>query len=320
MSMTPQETQRRVAALEARVQALDKKLTAVQSTSVQQSSPSPSQVVLGGLPSSLKSILNLGFAWVANQVNVMAGLGIVVDATGVRAKIKSGGGLSVDVDGLYSGVNPSDYIPQSLATAANDFLVASGAGAWIKNTLAQVKTLIGITDAANIEPGHKHSKLWASDGSPQGVDLDADGKVTIGTTLFIAIASGATATLNSTGTGNYCLYQLWHDGLVGELGLVGVASGDNDGSNFYFIPNTLYLSADDGCSGGLIIMAADAAGEIIFVTGGSDLTNKRAKFKANGLLNLSYVPVYATNILALAGGLVAGDVYKLATGEMRIVV
>lgn len=39
-------------------------------------------------------------------------------------------------------------IDKSLATAANDFLVASGAGAWVKKTLAEVKTILGLGTAA----------------------------------------------------------------------------------------------------------------------------------------------------------------------------
>lgn len=42
-------------------------------------------------------------------------------------------------------------IPKSLATAANDFLVASGAGAWVKKTLTEVKTLLGLKSAAYTE-------------------------------------------------------------------------------------------------------------------------------------------------------------------------
>lgn len=44
-----------------------------------------------------------------------------------------------------------------------------------------------LKNAASIEPGHKHSKLWASDGSVQAVFVDAAGKVGIGAvpaTLF----------------------------------------------------------------------------------------------------------------------------------------
>jgi len=36
------------------------------------------------------------------------------------------------------------YVKHALATAANDFLVASGAGAFVKKTLAEVQTLLGI--------------------------------------------------------------------------------------------------------------------------------------------------------------------------------
>jgi peptide/nickel transport system permease protein len=35
---------------------------------------------------------------------------------------------------------------------------------------------------------------------------------------------------------------------------------------------------------------------------------------------LTALPIYADNATALAGGLIAGDVYKTATGELRIVV
>ena len=37
-------------------------------------------------------------------------------------------------------------------------------------------------------------------------------------------------------------------------------------------------------------------------------------------LKLTALPEYADNAAALAGGLIAGDVYKTATGELRIVV
>jgi hypothetical protein len=37
-------------------------------------------------------------------------------------------------------------------------------------------------------------------------------------------------------------------------------------------------------------------------------------------LTLTALPVYANNAAAIAGGLIAGDVYKTSTGELRIVV
>jgi len=37
-------------------------------------------------------------------------------------------------------------------------------------------------------------------------------------------------------------------------------------------------------------------------------------------LRLTALPSYANNAAAITGGLIAGDVYKTATGELRIVV
>lgn len=39
-----------------------------------------------------------------------------------------------------------------------------------------------LKNAGSVDPGHKHSKLWASDGSPEVVTVDATGNVGIGTT------------------------------------------------------------------------------------------------------------------------------------------
>lgn len=46
----------------------------------------------------------------------------------------------------------------------------------------------------------------------------------------------------------------------------------------------------------------------------------RARITSSGLLKLPNLPTYADNAAALSGGLVSGDVYKTATGELRITV
>ena len=38
-----------------------------------------------------------------------------------------------------------NVIKHALATAANDFLVASGSGVYVKKTLAETKTILGVT-------------------------------------------------------------------------------------------------------------------------------------------------------------------------------
>jgi hypothetical protein len=53
---------------------------------------------------------------------------------------------------------------------------------------------------------------------------------------------------------------------------------------------------------------------------GVGITNPQAKLHVNGTVRLQNLPIFANNAAAIAGGLVADDVYKTATGELRIVV
>ena len=57
------------------------------------------------------------------------------------------------------------------------------------------------------------------------------------------------------------------------------------------------------------------AGTLNFGTSGA----VRAFIRANGVVNFSVVSVYADNAAALTGGLLAGDIYKTATGQLMIV-
>ena len=66
-----------------------------------------------------------------------------------------GDGGQIDHGGL-AGLADDDhgqYIKHSLATAANDMLMASGAGAFVKKTLAEVKTALGLGSAAYTASG-----------------------------------------------------------------------------------------------------------------------------------------------------------------------
>jgi hypothetical protein len=50
--------------------------------------------------------------------------------------------------GIGTDTSTSDYVKHSLATAANDFLVASGSGAFAKQPFAQTKTTLGLGTVA----------------------------------------------------------------------------------------------------------------------------------------------------------------------------
>jgi hypothetical protein len=91
----------------------------------------------------------------ANSKTLKNGLGLVtaVGSPGSDSNVPSEKAVRAGLDAR---------ILHSLATAANDFLVASGSGAFIKKTLAETKTLLGVVEGA--------AKFWtAFPGTPARV-------------------------------------------------------------------------------------------------------------------------------------------------------
>jgi len=80
--------------------------------------------------------------------------GATADQTGAEIvalleALTAGNRLShTKLDDLTTGDPHTQYTKHSLATAVSDFLVASGAGVFIKKTLAEVKTILGLGTAA----------------------------------------------------------------------------------------------------------------------------------------------------------------------------
>lgn len=70
-----------------------------------------------------------------------------------------------------------------------------------------------------------------------------------------------------------------------------------------------------GCFQADLAILTQSAADIIFFT----TSIEAARIKANGTVNMSNLQVFATNALALAGGLVAGDLYRSAVGVVSIV-
>lgn len=164
--------------------------------------------------SAQRTTLGLGGAAV---LNVGTGAGDVAagnrGVTNADTHDHSGGdGGQIDHGGL-AGLADDDhtqYIKHSLATAADDFLIADVSGSFVKHTLAQTKSTLGLGDAAYKNTGTTAGTVSAGDDSRfvtggnshdhaggDGAQIDHTGLSNIGTNahsvIDIFIASKASA-------------------------------------------------------------------------------------------------------------------------------
>jgi hypothetical protein len=117
-----------------------------------------------------------GFEPAVTKGNVTAGsTKISLGGTPTGAAFKA---FSIDVDqtkldhGSIGGLTDDDhtqYIKHVLSTAGNDFLVGSGSNTYIKKTLAETKTILGIA-GANVTAGSNKISLG---GTPTGAAIVA---------------------------------------------------------------------------------------------------------------------------------------------------
>ncbi len=83
-----------------------------------------------------EEMVGAGHPTKSDTLNRLANVEHNNDGTHKAAAISSGGGIL-----------------HSLATAANDFLVASGVGVYIKKTLAETRTILGVDQATTSATG-----------------------------------------------------------------------------------------------------------------------------------------------------------------------
>lgn len=85
-----------------------------------------------------------------------------------------------------------------------------------------------------------------------------------------------------------------------------------------------YVGADalgffNGGAGGVAVVAGGVAANMRFAVGGAAIANEIMRLKTTAV-NITVMPTFASNALALAGGLVIGDLYKSAVGVVSIVI
>jgi hypothetical protein len=82
------------------------------------------------------------------------------------------GGSGVTDHGELTGLSDDDhpqYIKHSLATALNDILMASGAGVFVKKTIDDLKTALGLGAAAYLAVGSSTGQVAAGDHNHSGI-------------------------------------------------------------------------------------------------------------------------------------------------------
>jgi hypothetical protein len=224
---------------------------------------------------------------------------------------------------------PIDLGSQPLTTTGAITTGAATIGGSITAT-SGVFSVSSSTDAVRITQTGSGNSLTVEDSTNPDSSpfvVDSNGSVGIGTatpTTKLHIEStgfgAGRALFKSSDAGNYITIQGTN------------AAGTNDTAFIDFQDGDVANSAFIGLSG----QATVQSGDLRFYTGGN-VGNVRLIIKkqgnigigtatpaktlhVNGTVRLQGLPIYANNAAAISGGLVADDVYKTSTGELRIVV
>lgn len=176
---------------------------------------------------------------------------------------------------------------------------------------APTVTFTGDTNTGIFSPAADEVALTTA-GSERA-RLDASGRLLIGTSsgsggqylkvqgITTNANSGAIITIargnNPAAAGNGLGTLSFRQGTTEEIGAEITAESDASWTASSSLPTRIVFST---------------------VASGSTTLTERIRIKSDGTLNISNLAVYADNASAVAGGLAAGDVYRNATGVLRV--
>jgi hypothetical protein len=169
-----------------------------------------------GVPSVLPSIVVGYCVLIAKIINQEGSNTLIITYPWTTAFVSS---LATDHNSLANlptGNVHTQYILHALATAANDFLVASGSGAFIKKTLAEVKTLLGL--ASNVPAGTAENDFIVAAASPFAWVKKTLAEVR---TLLLTNIIDKTHLSQDFGAGSGRLLRLKTAGLGGDIFYIG---------------------------------------------------------------------------------------------------
>ena len=255
-------------------------------------------------------------------------------------------GQALDVVGAINSQNNATAI---VHYQAQDTGAATDEKTWrVAQTNRTNKSLllgISVNDAANTayapititRSGTSLDNIqFATGNGSERARIDSNGRLLVGTSTarstfystasaFIQIEGGA-----ASGSESLAIVRNVNDIFGGSLILAKtrgtgdtiVTSGDtignvtwqgNDGSKF--VQAARIEAQVDGTPG-----TNDMPGRLVFSTtaDGASAPTERMRIKSTGTINFSSVATYADNTAALAGGLVAGDVYRKSDGTLMI--
>ena len=163
-------------------------------------------------------------------------------------------------------------------------------------------TPVGDPDTGLYSPGADHVAI--STGGAGRLFVTSDGKVGVGTTSPGARLEVAGSIRAKEGSGHL---NIAHDGVNGSIintagQLLLYANSSND-----IIAHTNSLER----------ARIDSSGRLL-VGRSTEVVGSAAKLQASTTANLAAVATYADNTAAKAGGLVAGDIYRTAAGQLMI--
>ena len=223
--------------------------------------------------------------------------------------------------------------------ASGDFLPIvdiSEAAAATKNKRITIEELMrGMPDGTAAAPSiafeSTNTGIYSPGADQLAISTNGTGRLFVDSSgrLLVGTSTDFNAYLNQISSSSGALLSVRRtNSNPGSIKISSGASGDNVASNSqlgYLRWYGFHTSADyeaarisaevDGTPG-----ANDMPGRLLFSTtaDGAASPTERMRIKSTGTINFSNVATYADNTAALAGGLVAGDVYRKSDGTLMI--
>jgi hypothetical protein len=191
-------------------------------------------------------------------------------------------------------------------------------------------TFIGTGSTSQIikSTGTTDNSLVIIQGSNERARIDSSGRLLVGTSTGVVYPVSNAYAVQSAGTSSAAGFAAsrWSANTGATAFALAKSRGANVGTRGAVLSgDSLGLVTYSGDDGTNFVEAAriqaqvdgtpDAdvmPGRLVFSTtaNGSSSPAERMRIKSSGIINFSNAPVYADNTAALAGGLVAGDVYR----------